>query len=36
MSYAEIMEEYDLRREDLLNALSYAAKVVGEEEIRVA
>jgi uncharacterized protein (DUF433 family) len=36
MSYAEVMEEYGLQREDVLNALSYAAKVVGEEEIRVA
>ena len=32
----EVMKEYDLRREDVLNALSYAAKLMREEEIRVA
>jgi saccharopine dehydrogenase-like NADP-dependent oxidoreductase len=32
----EVMKEYDLKREDILNALSYAATLMKEEEIRVA
>jgi len=30
------MKEYELKREDVLNALSYAAKLTSEEEVRVA
>jgi uncharacterized protein (DUF433 family) len=36
MTIEEVMKEYDLRREDILNALSYAATLMKEEEIRVA
>jgi uncharacterized protein (DUF433 family) len=36
MTTEELMKEYDLKREDVLNALPYAAKLVREEEIRVA
>ena len=36
MTMDEVGKEYDLKREDILNALSYAAKVMSEEEIRVA
>jgi len=36
MTIEEVMKEYDLRREDILNALSYAATLMQEEEIRVA
>jgi uncharacterized protein (DUF433 family) len=28
------MEEYDLTKENILNALSYAAKLMREEEVR--
>ena len=33
MSFEEIMKEYDLTRQDILNAIAYAADVVGEEKI---
>jgi len=36
MTVEEVMKEYDLKREDVLNALSYAATLMKEEEIRVA
>jgi uncharacterized protein (DUF433 family) len=36
MTIEELMKEYDLKREDILNALSYAATLMKEEEIRVA
>ncbi len=36
MTVEEVMKEYDLKREDVLNALSYAAKLMREEKIRVA
>jgi uncharacterized protein (DUF433 family) len=36
MTIEEVMREYDLKRKDVLNALSYAAKLTSEEEIRVA
>jgi uncharacterized protein (DUF433 family) len=36
MTIEEVMKEYDLKREDILNALSYAATLMKEEEIRVA
>jgi len=35
MRVEEVMREYDLTRKDVLAALDYAAKLVGEEEIRV-
>ena len=35
MQVEEVMHEYDLTRKDVLAALDYAAKLVGEEEIRV-
>lgn len=35
MEIEEVMAEYDLEREDVLNALSYAAKLMSEEEVRV-
>ena len=34
MTIEEVMKEYDLKRKDVLNALSYAAKVISEEEIQ--
>ncbi len=34
MTYEEVMAEYDLVREDILAALSYAAKSLTEENIR--
>ena len=36
MTAEEVMQEYEIKREDVLNALSYAAKLIREEEIRVA
>ena len=36
MTAGEVMKEYEIKREDVLNALSYAAKLMREEEIRVA
>jgi hypothetical protein len=36
MTIDEVMTEYDLKREDILNVLSYAATLMKEEEIRVA
>jgi uncharacterized protein (DUF433 family) len=36
MTTEEVMREYELKREDVLNALSYAAELMREEEIRVA
>lgn len=35
MTIDEVMVEYDLTREDVLAALSYAAKVLSQEEIRI-
>jgi uncharacterized protein (DUF433 family) len=34
MMIEEVMEEYDLTKENILNALSYAAKLMREEEVR--
>jgi len=36
MTIEKVMEEYSLRREDVMNALSYAAKLISEEEVRAA
>ena len=36
MTIESVMKEYELKREDVLNALSYAANLTSEEEIRVA
>ncbi len=36
MTIETVMKEYDLKRKDILNALSYVAKLVSEEEVRVA
>lgn len=33
MSYAEVMEEYGLERQDLLAALSYAARLLRDERV---
>jgi uncharacterized protein (DUF433 family) len=35
MSYEEVMKEYDLKKEDILAALDYAARHLSDEEIRV-
>lgn len=35
MTYGEVMEEYEITKEDILAVLSYAAELVTEEEIRV-
>lgn len=34
MTQEEVMKEYDLTNQDILAALSYAARVLAEEEIR--
>jgi len=34
MSVEEVMEEYDLAREDVQAALAYAARLVAEERVR--
>ena len=34
LSVEQVMEEYFLRREDVQNALAYAATLMNEEEIR--
>jgi uncharacterized protein (DUF433 family) len=34
MTIENVMEEYDLTKENILNALSYAAKLMREEEVR--
>jgi len=36
MTAEKVMKEYEIKREDILNAQSYAAKLMREEEIRVA
>jgi len=36
MTIGAVIKEYELKRQDVLNALSYAAKLTSEEEIRVA
>ena len=36
MAIERVMEEYSLRREDVLNALSYAATLMSGEEVRAA
>lgn len=36
MTIEKVMEEYSLGREDVMNALSYAAKLMSEEEVRAA
>jgi uncharacterized protein (DUF433 family) len=35
MTIETIMKEYDLKRKDILNALSYVAKLASEEGVRV-
>jgi uncharacterized protein (DUF433 family) len=35
MSVEEVMKEYDLTKKDIMNVFSYAAKVMGEEEVRM-
>ena len=34
MTYEEVIEEYDVTREDILAVLDYAAKTLSSEEIR--
>jgi len=34
-TYGEVMEEYDLTKEDILAVLDYAAKLLSGEEVRV-
>ncbi|TAK53246.1 MAG: DUF433 domain-containing protein [Bacteroidetes bacterium] len=36
MTYEEVMAEYDLKREDILAALDYAAKILADEQVAVA
>ena len=36
MTVEQVMEEYALLREDVLAALSYAARAVGDEQVRAA
>ena len=35
MTVDEVMREYDIAKKDVLAALDYAAKLVGDEEVRV-
>lgn len=35
MTYKEIMDEYEITREDILAVLNYAAKILSCEEIKV-
>jgi len=35
MGFEELMREYEITLEDILAALDYAAKVVGQEQIKV-
>jgi uncharacterized protein (DUF433 family) len=35
MTYEEVMEEYQITREDILAVLDYAAKTLSKEEIKV-
>ena len=35
MGIEEVMEEYELTREEVLAALAYAARVVADEDIRI-
>lgn len=35
MEMEEVMREYQISREDILAVLDYAAKVLGQEEVRV-
>ena len=35
MTFEEVMKEYAITLEDILAALDYASKVVGQEEIKV-
>jgi uncharacterized protein (DUF433 family) len=34
MTVEQVMEEYELAREDVLAALSYAAHALGDEQVR--
>ena len=34
MDYEEVMEEYEITREQILAVLNYAAKTISDEEIR--
>lgn len=36
ISYEELMSEYELKKEEILAALRYAADVLSEEEVRTA
>ncbi|MCL0048283.1 DUF433 domain-containing protein [Dehalococcoidia bacterium] len=35
MGFQEVMREYEITLEDILAALDYASKVVGQEQIKV-
>lgn len=35
MTYEQVMEEYEVAKDDILAALDYAARIVSGEEIRV-
>ena len=34
MTVEQVMEEYEILREDVLAALSYAARAIGDEQVR--
>lgn len=36
MTVEQVMEEYELAREDVLAALSYAARAISDEQVRAA
>ena len=35
MSFEEVMEEYDIIYQDILDCLDYAARIVAEEEVHL-
>lgn len=35
MSFEEVIEEYDLSRQDILDCLEYAAQTLAEEEVHL-
>jgi uncharacterized protein (DUF433 family) len=35
MTYEELMEEYEITKQDILSALEYASACIAEEEIRI-
>jgi uncharacterized protein (DUF433 family) len=34
MTYEEVIEEYEITKEDILAVLDYAAKIISQEEVK--